>query len=287
MIAADKLTPSLQPVFCHGKFSESPLWLPCGHWLFSDVEEGNLWELRNGQCRRSDFTKRLVPPTPHPLHSSHTGPNGLATTPQGNLLVCHHGHHALLIIDDFGCRKLVSYYNGRPFNSPNDIAVKADGRIYFTDPPYGLKDQRLHPGYFQSTAGTYLFYKEECIKIDDTLQYPNGICFSPDEQLLYISSNHPDEKMILVFRVQANGHLSPPRQFAAFNSDGMTTDRDGNLYLTGSDAVIKLDYRGNFKGSSPFPGMTTNIAFGGHSGKELLVTAGENVFLFEEGLKFN
>jgi len=102
---------------------------------------------------------------------------------------------------------LCSSFNGKPFNSQNDIVIKSDGAIFFTDPSYGLCNQALNPAVFQHHRGVYRFFDNQLSLPGTDLKYPNGLCLSNDERYLFVSSNHPDEKIIYQYELSVYGEI--------------------------------------------------------------------------------
>lgn len=162
----------------------------------------------------------------------------------------------------------------RAFNSPNDMAVHANGNIYFTDPPFGLRgrDSELNfNGVFVRTANG----KIELLKRLETGQNPYGIIFNPNQQILYLAVSHDDSVPILVFDVDANGDLSNEREFAqGQNNEGMAVDTKGNLYVANRTGVRVWSATGDYWGIIKLPGdiRTTNVAFGGKIKDTLYIT---------------
>ena len=261
------------------QFTEGPVWHPEQHLLFSDIPANKIWQLSpdnetlvyldKSGCNHDDTT----------YLSEQIGSNGLAFDREGCLLICQHGNHALARLDKTGTLSfLANEFEGRPLNSPNDLVLHSDGTIYFTDPPYGLKDQILHPSKFQSFAGVYHYRRGELLLLSDDFRYPNGICFSPDENYLYVSSNHPDEPYIWRYRLSSSGEIKDQTILIEQNADGITTDKEGNLWLCTDQGIMIVSPLGKKMGLIPLPESPANLTWAGMSSNELFITARSSVY---------
>jgi len=261
------------------QFTEGAFFHPDGYFLFSDTPANSIirWTpdkgtdifLEEAGCHADDRDDL----------SDQVGPNGLAMDREGNLLICQHGDHAVARLDDQNqLLVLTGQYNKRPYNSPNDIAVRSDGLIYFTDPPYGLKDQVLHADKYQPIAGLYCLQKDQIICTDTGLQYPNGLCFSPGEEWLYVSTNHNDEAALLRFDVQPDGSLNNKTILAKENGDGITADVSGNIWMATDNGILIVSPEGKRLALIAVPETPSNICRGRHE-QEYFVTARSGIYL--------
>jgi gluconolactonase len=259
-------------------FTEGPVWNSReGYYLFSDTTANAIYKIVPGKTKEVFlFNAGADNPGDADHKPGQAGPNGLAYEGGGDLLICQHGNHAIAKFDGKALRPLVSHYKGRPFNSPNDLILHSDGRIYFSDPPYGLKDGRLNPSKFQPLAGVYCWKDGALQLFCDRYQYPNGVCLSPGEELLYICSNKPFEKFISVYETVTNRFI---KVFTEENSDGIECDRAGNVYLSNKDGIIILDKQGRRLALIALPSVPANHCWGGNELNDLLITARENIFL--------
>jgi gluconolactonase len=203
--------------------------------------------------------------------------NGMAFDSQGRLLVCEGAGRRVSITDPSGTRTLADRFEGKRFNSPNDIVVDRLGRAYFTDPRYGAGPPREldFEGVFMITDGKVTLATRE-------LQRPNGIQISPDGRTLYVADNHSDPKKnhhLVAFDVQPDGALKNKRILHdlgpdARGIDGMKVDVEGNIYATagtGAKAGIYVfDPAGRLLEVLPMPGDPTNCVF---DGTTLYITA--------------
>jgi gluconolactonase len=258
------------------RFTEGPVWNSEGFYLFSDITANTIYKLVPGREKEvfipNSGTESLLDPD---LKGDQAGSNGLAYNNEGALLVCRHGSHMVAQWKNEKLEPFVATYRDKPFNSPNDIVVDGKGRVFFSDPPYGLKDGKLAPEKFQPLGGIYCVAGETTTLICDKYQYPNGVCITPDGKQLYICSNKPFEKFISVYDLET---LSFQKLLAEENSDGIKCDPMGNVYLSNKDGILILNKEGKRMALISFPTIPANHCFGGEGKKDLFVTARENVF---------
>jgi gluconolactonase len=222
--------------------------------------------------------------------------NGMALAPDGRLLVCEQGSMArpaaITLVDrETGAtEKLVDGWRGLPLNSPNDIVVKRDATVWFTDPSYGhLQGFRPAPALgervyrFDPATG-------DLAVAADGFDKPNGLAFSPDERTLYVGDSGaihaPGDydaarpRRVLAFDVADDGHLSGPRRFGdpvpGF-PDGIKVDTAGHVYVSCARGVHVLDPAGRLAGVIAVPGGAVNFAFGGPGGDVLFITADDAI----------
>ncbi len=256
------------------RFTEGPLWLPEGRWIFSDVQGDTIY-YGDGSVYRKPSNKA----------------NGLALDTEGRLIACEEGR--LTRTETDGTRTvLAESYNGKPLNTPNDVAVRSDGTIFFTDPKSLRPSMALALGYdgvIAIPAGDSVFLTDpksagkysgvyalpsgggELKLIADDLKYPNGIALSPDEKVLYISDTSAGH--IRAFDLAADGSLSNGRVHSEVRiPDGIAVDVDGRIWSSSSRGIAIFGVDGAPVGSVDFKGMPTNCAFGGADGSTLLIT---------------
>lgn len=261
-------------------FTEGPVWNPEGFYLFSDIPANCIYKITE-ESKKEVFLKNSG--TENPLHPDskpdQAGSNGLAYDKSGDLLICQHGGHAIAKYDGKNLTPFIDSYQNKSFNSPNDLILHSDGRIYFSDPPYGLKNGKPNIEKYQPVAGVYCFRNSELELICDKYQYPNGVCLSADEKVLYICSNKPAEKFISAYDTSTHQFL---KIFAEETSDGIECDVSGNIYLCNKDGIIILDSNGNRLALIELESVPANICWGGKVGKDLFITARENIFLIKD-----
>jgi gluconolactonase len=261
------------------QFTEGPVWHPDGFLLFSDTPANKIYQLVPGKAATVYIDDSGFTGTDDSLLSDQQGSNGLALDNENHLIICQHGNHAIARLDkNKKINLLTTTYEGKPYNSPNDLVISADGSIYFSDPPYGLKEQVLHRSEFQPHAGLYRYYKGEVKLLRSDLLYPNGVCLSPDEQFLYNSSNHPDERVIWRYSLSKDGEIRNQSMLIDQNADGIKTDEEGRLFLATDAGVLIVSVSGKKLALMPLPETPSNVAWGGQNNKELYVTARTSVY---------
>ena len=254
-------------------FTEGPLWNAAEKFLlFSDIPANTMrqWDATSG---KSVFRK--------PSGKS----NGLTYDKQGCLIACEHANRRVSRTNPDGeVVTIASHYEGKRLNSPNDVVVKSDGSLYFTDPPYGLtsaygveaeKELNFQGVYRLSPDGGTL-----TLLVDD-FDRPNGLCFSPDESILYI--NDTERMHIRAFDVQADGTIANGRVFGVEEGengkpDGMKVDVLGNVYLTGPGGIWVFAPEGTHLGVILVPERAANLAWGGDDWKNLFITASTSLY---------
>ena len=254
-------------------FTEGPLWHKDGFLLFSDIPANAItkWE-PDGKVS----TYREV--------SGNS--NGLTFDKEGRLIACEHGNRRVTREEKDGkVTVLASRYEGKRLNSPNDVVVKSDGSIYFTDPPYGVEpgDRELDfQGVFRLSSDG-----KPALLVDD-FSRPNGLAFSPDEKTLYIADSS-DRMHVRAFDVRPDGTLANGRIFADMKAaeegapDGMKVDSDGNLWATGPGGVWVFDKSGSHLGTIKPPEVPANCAWGDEDGKTLYMTARTSIYRIRTG----
>lgn len=260
-------------------FTEGPVWNEQGYYLFSDTTANAIYKIIPGKAKEVFLSNAGTnDPGNVDLKPGQGGSNGLAYNRERDLLICQHGNHAIAKYKKESVLPFINVYKQKPFNSPNDLILHSDGRIYFSDPPYGLKDGKLNPMTYQSLAGVYCWNKGELQLICDRYQYPNGVCLSPDEKFLYICSNKPFEKFISVYETSANRFV---KILAEENSDGIESDRSGNIYLSNKDGILILDKEGRRLALIALPSVPANHCWGGENLNDLFITARQNILLIK------
>lgn len=270
IVSADAAVETLAEGF---KFTEGPVWVRegGGYLVFSDIPSDEL-----KKWTRSGGVETFRKP------SRHT--NGNTLDREGRLVSCEHGARRVSLTEkDGGVRALATSHGGKRFNSPNDAAVKSDGSIWFTDPPYGLKQSggekemdghfvfRLDPG----TGETRIVAKD--------FDMPNGICFSPDEARLYVADSGKP-KHVRVFRVGAGGALEGGEVFAEIDvggPDGIRCDDGGRLWSSSGDGVQVFLPDGRRIARIVLPKGAANLCFGGAEGRTLFMTARDRLYAVE------
>jgi len=254
------------------QFTEGPVWnLEGGYLLFSDIPANRIkkWTPKDGI---SDFR--------FPSGKS----NGLTLDRRGRLIACEHANRRVSRTQEDGTViSIASHYQGKKLNSPNDVVVKSDGSIYFTDPPYGLnsvfgtlepQELPFYGVYRLSPDGGDLR-----LLIDDSV--PNGLAFSPDESLLYVADTEMNH--LRVFDVNTDGDTTNGRIFARISEDplapdGLKVDNEGNVYVTGRGGIWVLNPEGRRLGIIPVPELPANLCWGDNDWKTLYIAARSSVY---------
>ncbi|HEY1946198.1 MAG TPA: SMP-30/gluconolactonase/LRE family protein [Bryobacteraceae bacterium] len=263
------------------KFTEGPLPFSNGNVWFSDVvgnvvrqwsPDGSITEiLRPGGADNPDYAPA----------GSFIGPNGMVFDKDGNVLLCQHGNRRIVRIDkDRHVSVLVDRWDGKRFNSPNDLVFKSDGALYITDPPYGLVKQDDDPTKEIKFNGVFRYADGKVTPVIRDLTRPNGIAFSPDEKYLYISNSDEKHKVWMRYEVQPDGSVANGKLIfdataepAAGNPDGLKVDARGNVYSAGPGGLWIFSPEGKHLGTIK-PGETpANCNWGGPDHKTLFITA--------------
>jgi len=216
--------------------------------------------------------------------------NGHTRDRQGRLVSCEHGTRRVTRTEPDGAiTVLADQFNGKPLNSPNDVVVKSDGSIWFTDPTYGvLSDYEGYRAEPQQSARNVFRLDPDTgglASVADDFNQPNGLAFSPDERQLYIAdsaaSHDPDlPRVIRVFDVQG-AQLSNGRNFCEIDSgipDGIRTDIFGNLWSSAADGVHCFAPDGTLLGKILVPEMVANLCFGGPRRNHLFIAGTTSVY---------
>lgn len=273
-------------------WSEGPVWRE-GGIVFSDVPENTVFGWKEG-----DKEARVVLKPSGSLKGDGQGSNGLAVDANGQLVLCQHGERRIARLEKDGSfTALADTFDGKRFNSPNDLVISSKGTVFFTDPPYGLKGVKPelpHHGVYavHPQAGV----KTPAILLISDLKWPNGIALSPDEKTLYIAVSDKDHPCVMAYDLGGggkegiagiiNGTMVPkPRNgrelFDASKlksperkggCDGMKVDMQGNLWTTGPGGVLILNKEGRHLGSILTGQATANCAWG-DDGSTLYITA--------------
>ncbi len=268
MTFADLIAPDakLETVVQGNNLFEGPLWLPDGRWIVSEIAADTVW-----QFDASGNQMVFLQPS--------NNANGHALDAGGNIIQAEHGSRSLTQISLDGKRTvLADQFEGKKFNSPNDMAVKRDGTIWFSDPSFGLGNREGELGFtgvfkLDSKTGNVAL-------LTKALNMPNGIAFSLDEQTVYISASG----RVTAFPINSDGTLGQGRDFGAGN-DGLKVDAFGNVWSTGGNGVEIYTPAGQLLGSIPTPEATTNLAFGGPVGKTVYITTFKGIYRIEAKVK--
>ncbi|MGN6160586.1 MAG: SMP-30/gluconolactonase/LRE family protein [Marmoricola sp.] len=261
-------------------WSEGPVWLPTRRVLrWSDIPGNRILEI-DPTSGQSSIYRTEVEFT-----------NGRTLAADGSVIQCSHGRRAIERETDGEVTILVDSWDGRRLNSPNDVVVARDGSIWFTDPPYGIiQAHEGHPGE-REYGGNFVFrfvpVTGELHPVVTDMEEPNGLAFSPDESVLYISDtssalrtdgtgNHHIRAYDVIGASCKNG-----RVFAVVEPgvpDGFRVDVDGNVWTSSADSVQVYSPNGQLLERIPVPEVVGNLCFGGPDGSELFIAASTSIY---------
>ena len=265
------------------QFTEGPLWRPDGHLWFSDVT-GNVVRSITPDGQVKVLIEKAGGETSAPP-GSFIGPNAMIADKDGYVLLCQHTNRRIVRLDkDLNQTVYLDKFEGKKFNSPNDLVYKSDGALYFTDPPYGLLKQDDDPAKELKFNGVFRYAKGKLTAVIKDLTRPNGIAFSPDEKILYISNSDEKHKVWMKYDVNPNGTVSNGKVFADVTAetepglpDGMKVDSLGNLYGSGPGGTWVFSPDGKHLGTIK-PGETPANCGWADDGKTLYITATTGVY---------
>jgi gluconolactonase len=288
--ALDKLIPAdaeITVLATSFRWAEGPVWkADTGELLFSDVPN-NVIHSWDGEKIR-DFM-RPSGYTGVQDYGREAGSNGLTFNSKGQLILAEHGDRRISVLTkDGGKMTLANRFEGKRFNSPNDVVVHSSGAIYFTDPIYGLPKGEKDPSREIDTCGVYRIGTDGKVTfISQEMDRPNGLAFSPDEKTLYVANSHGPKPVIVAISINADGGAGNLEVF--FNTkgldgrgspDGLKVDSAGNLWATGPGGLLIISPQGKLLGRVLTGKATANVAFGGRDGKTVFLTAHDSLLSF-------
>jgi gluconolactonase len=248
------------------QFVEGPVWKDGVGLLFSDIPANTVY--------------RWVPDSGARAYlKPSSNSNGLTFDLQGRLLLAQTGTRRVARLETNGTQTpLASTYNGKRLNSPNDLVVKSDGSIFFTDPPFNIPAGQTKELSF---SGIFRISPSGSLQLlDSSLAEPNGICFSPDKSKLYV--NNSSERVIYAWDVVNDSMIANKRRFASMNpvgyADGMKVDAAGNIFCAGPLGVWVFAPNGTVLDTILVPGQTSNCNWGDADRKALYITAATGVY---------
>jgi len=268
-------------------WSEGPLWIPEQQMLlFSDIPQNTVYKWTSGKgletyLKPSGYTGA----TPR---GGELGSNALLLNKEGKLVLCQHGDRRLAVMDTaldhpasvFSA--IADNYQGRKFNSPNDVAMRSNGDYFFTDPPYGMEQREKDPARELPFHGVFkVSVNGEVTLLTDTITRPNGIVFTPDEKTLIVANSDPQKAVWYMFDIGPNDVLTNPRILRDVTEeaktqtglpDGMKIDRRGNIFATGPGGVWIFNKAGQLLGKIKGPVAMSNCALA-EDDKVLYITA--------------
>lgn len=260
------------------KWSEGPVWVASHKMLlYSDVPSNTIykWTAENG-------AEAFLTPSGYtgsePSQSREPGSNGLTLDTNGKLILCQHGDRRVARLEaSFDDPKptytsLADKYEGKRFNSPNDVAVRSNGDMFFTDPPYGLPQQENDSSKELPYHGVYKIAADGKVTLlVDSLTRPNGIAFLPDEKTFIVANSDPGKAIWYAFDLDENDSVTNARIFYDATSmvneenkglpDGLRVTKGGNVFATGPGGIWIFDSQAKLLGKIRIPEPTANCAF--------------------------
>jgi gluconolactonase len=263
-------------------WAEGPVWVPGGGYvLFSDVPQNVVFKWKEGEglsefLRPSGYTDTKEA-------GREPGSNGLLLNADGQLVLCQHGDRRIALLnDDRSFIELVSRYQDKRFNSPNDATFKSNGDLYFTDPPYGLTGLNDSPLKELDFNGVFRLSRSgELTLLTDQISFPNGIALTPDEKHLYVAVSDRDRPVLMIYDVDEDGLIENGRVFFDTKPwlesypgvpDGLKVDQQGNVFATGPGGVNVFSPESTFLGRINTGVATANCGWG-DDGSVLYITA--------------
>jgi gluconolactonase len=283
-------------------FTEGPVWVPQGGYLlFTDIPANVIYKLtRDGQASvylekagyqghdlwrvGFEFNNGKDPSDPKFEKFNMSGANGLALDPEGRVVIAAWAGRSVDRIEKDGKRTvLADKYEGKRFGGPNDVVVRKDGSVYFTDTYGGMLKMDKDPSKELDVVGIYMIRDGKVQRIIDDLKNPNGLTFSPDEKVFYANSGR--DRYVKRYDVQPDGSVTSATMFVDMSSeklpgitDGMKVDVNGNLWTTGAGGVWILSPDGKHLGTIRTPELAANLAFGDDDRKTLYITARTSIY---------
>ena len=268
------------------QWTEGPVWVKNGKYLlFSDVPSNTIYRWKEGDKSASPFLKPSGY-TGMGRYSNEPGSNGLIINQKGELVACEHGDRRIsaMPLTLGGKVTIADNFQGKRFNSPNDIVQHSSGAYYFTDPPYGLDKHENDSSREIDIFGVYRIGTDGKVSIATAeLQRPNGLAFSPDEKILYVAQSDPDRAIIMAYPVQVDGSLGKGKVFYDATSvvkegklkglpDGLKLDKQGNLFATGPGGILIISPEAKLLGRIDNNEPNANCAWG-DDGSTLYITS--------------
>jgi gluconolactonase len=263
----------IEPLYTHCRWAEGPCYFPAGRYLlFSDIPEDRIL--------RWDETTGAVGVFRQPAGYA----NGNTVDSSGRLLTCEQGARRVTRTEpDGSITVLAERFEGKRFNSPNDLVVKSDGSIWFTDPSYGIDSDYEGRRAKREIDGCHVYRLDpatgECAIVADDFERPNGLAFSADERKLFIADTRANH--IRLFSVEDDGALAGGEVFATCSRgrfDGFRLDEQGRVWAAAGDGVHCIDAEGTLIGKLPMPNPVSNVVFGGPKRNRLFICASTTVY---------
>lgn len=253
------------------QWAEGPVWYE-GTLVLSDPPQNIAYRWMPGSTKLQPFLNPSGGAKPG-AGFREPGSNGLILDRQGRLLLCQDGTRRIARYENGKFTSVADRYDGKHFSSPNDLAVRRNGDIYFTDPPYGLEGINQSPLKEQPFNGVYRVATDGTVTVlIKDITFPNGIAFSPDERILYVNNSDGPSTRIVAYEVQPDGSVANGRTFFDTTSapelkgakgvfDGLKVDHDGNLWTSGPGGILIVSPQAKLLGRLSTGVPTANCAF--------------------------
>jgi gluconolactonase len=274
---------------------EGPVWNRAERFLlFSDIPANSVFRWQSGKgatlfMKPSGYTGKA------PFEGREPGSNGLAFDSEGRLVLCEHGDRRVARVEKDGAKKtLADRFEGKRLNSPNDLAFKSNGDLYFTDPPFGLPKAFEDPRRELPFCGVYRLTSDgKLTLLTKDIKAPNGIAFSPDEKTLYVTDVDQARPAWMAFDVLEDGTIANGRVFFDATGfarirrgapDGLKVDNQGNLFASGPGGLYVFAADGTHLGFIETGVATSNCAWG-DDGSSLYICAGRAIYRIRTSTK--
>jgi gluconolactonase len=264
---------AVEHLWTGGRWLEGPAWLAAGRYLvFSDIP--------NNRLMRFDETDGSVSAFRAPSNNC----NGNTVDRQGRIVTCEHLTRRVTRTEHDGSITVIAdSYDGKRLNSPNDVVVRSDGTIWFTDPDYGIMTDYEGDRATREQDGCHVYFadpdKGTLTRVIDHMDHPNGLAFSPDEKTLYVADTGAPKNMR---KFEVDGlKITDQGVFATCTSgafDGFRVDTRGNIWTSAADGVHCYDPDGTLIGKIRIPELVSNVAFGGPKRNRLFITARQSLY---------
>lgn len=270
-------TPSFEVIAKGYEWSEGPVWVPAHNMLlFSDVPKNTIYKWTEEKGAETFLSPSGYTGTT-PLNTKEPGSNGLTLNKDGKLVLCQHGDRRIAMMDaplenpTAAFVTVAGKYDDKRFNSPNDLAFRSNGDLFFTDPPYGLPMRNEQdPTKETPYQGVYKVTPSgEVVLLVDSLTRPNGIALTPDEKTLIVANSDPDKAMWYAFDIDENDSLTNARIFYDATADGkkepgapdgFKIDKQGNMFASGPGGIWIFDMTGKVLGKIKLTDRASNCA---------------------------
>ena len=274
----------IEKVADHFMFTEGPMWHQGRLWI-SDVAGDRTYAVSADGSVQMLLDKSGGYESPP--QGAYLGPNAMVTDKDGTVLMAQQGGRKIMrivrVAGHLELKPFLSTYGGRKFNSPNDLVFAPDGSLWFTDPTYGLALGDKDPARELPFNAVYRYANGNLTAVIKDLTLPNGIGFSPDGKILYVSNSGPD-MCVMRYSVGSNGSVSAGRKLIDYPypvgrgvPDGLKVDTAGNVWSTGPGGIRIITPSGKVLGQIKLPQTAANLAFA-DEGRTLYITAQTTIY---------